>query len=672
MSIKVAKQRLNELVTDLEEHSYRYYVLDDPEIPDAQYDAMLHELIEIETEFPKLITANSPSQRVGGQPLDKFTQIKHELPMLSLNNAFDAETMHAFGERVLERLESEDEIEYVAEPKLDGLAISIIYEQGEYHQAATRGDGTTGEDVTLNVRTIDALPLRLRGKNIPKRLEVRGEIYMPLAGFDAYNKVAEEKGEKTFANPRNAAAGSLRQLDPSIAASRPLAIFAYSVGVSDGWKKPATHYEVLKQLKLWGLPVSNLTKRVKGINGCLEYYDHMAEQRARLAYDIDGVVLKVNDLAEQDLLGFVSRAPRWAIAQKFPAQEVVTRLIEVEFQVGRTGALTPVARLEPVSVGGVTVSNATLHNMDELQRKDIRVGDQVVIRRAGDVIPQVTGVIASKRSGKEKPIKPPAVCPACGSDTFQPEGEVEIRCGANAYDCDGQRAEAIKHFAARRALDVSGLGNKLVEQLVSEGMISSCVDLFHLTTEQLVTLERMGEKSASNLVNALEQAKQTTLPRFIYALGIHEVGEATALGVAQHFGNLQLLMQASTEQLEEVDDVGPVVAKNIHEYFSLDSNQELINQLRSAGLKWPDLEVIESENASLAGNTYVITGKFSELTRNEIKASLQSLGAKVVGSVSSKTTALIAGEKAGSKLSKATDLGVPVFDEQQLNELLES
>lgn len=672
MSIKAARKRLAELTRDLEDHNYRYHVLDEPSIPDAQYDQMLRELIEIEQRYPKLVDPSSPSQRVGGKPLDKFSQITHELPMLSLENAFDSQTLEAFDKRNLERLELDGEINYVAEPKLDGLAISILYVQGEFTQAATRGDGTTGEDVTSNVRTIQSLPLRLRGKSLPERLEVRGEIYMPLAGFEAYNEAAEKAGEKVFANPRNAAAGSLRQLDPGIAASRPLSIYAYSVGVSEGWKMPATHFEVLKQLKQWGLPVSTLTKRVTGVTGCSTYYQDIAGKRTSLPYDIDGVVFKVDKLELQQELGFVSRAPRWAIAQKFPAEEALTRLEDVEFQVGRTGALTPVARLKPVSVGGVTVSNATLHNMDELKRKDIRIGDQVIIRRAGDVIPQVVGVVEDQRNGNEKKIKPPNRCPACGSKIIKIDDEVEIRCSSTAYKCDGQRVEAIKHFAARRALDITGLGDKLVEQLVTEKLVASCVDLFHLSAEQLVGLERMGEKSAANLVQALEHAKETSLPRFIYALGVHEVGEATALALAQHFGELQKIQQASTEELEAVPDVGPVVANNITQYFSHVENRKLVKALQSAGVTWPDIDVADATDAILAGQTYVITGKFDSMSRNEIKAQLQQLGAKVAGSVSSKTTALIAGEKAGGKLGKATDLGIPILDQQQLDELLHS
>lgn len=672
MKITAARKLHAELSQSIQEHNYHYHVLDSALVPDAEYDRLMRELIGLEKNFPDLISPNSPSQRVGAAPLPKFNQIKHELPMLSLENAFDEVTMQAFGKRIVDRLELDREPEFVAEPKLDGLAISIFYEQGEFSKAATRGDGTTGEDVTSNVRTIEALPLRLRGKKVPSRLEVRGEIYMPRAGFEAYNKKAEKSGDKVFANPRNAAAGSLRQLDPAVAASRPLSIFAYTVGVTVGWTMPTGHYEVLQQLKEWGLPVSPLTQQVVGITECLAYYDQIGKQRSTLPYDIDGVVFKIDRLADQQRLGFVSRAPRWAIAQKFPAEEVVTQLLDVEFQVGRTGALTPVARLEPVNVAGVIVSNATLHNLDELGRKDIRIGDQVVIRRAGDVIPQVAGVVSSARNGREKKISAPQSCPACGSAITQDEGGVEVRCSASAYVCDGQRVEAIKHFASRRAMDVAGLGDKLIEQLVSEGLIQTSADLFMLEKSHLITLERMGEKSADNLIEALNKAKQTTLAKFVFAIGMREVGEATAASLAQHFGTLEELIAANEEQLLAVPDVGPIVAKNVIAYFLDQNNLSVVESLLSAGIKWPPVVRVAAASQVLAGKTYVITGKFMQLSRAEIKSGLQELGAKVAGSVSSKTTALIAGEKAGSKLVKAQDLNIPVLNQSELELLIKT
>ncbi len=671
MKEKTAQQQHAKLCKQLDEHNYRYHVLDAPEIPDAEYDKLLLDLRAIENDFPQFISPTSPSQRVGGLALEKFAQIKHEQPMLSLDNGFDEDSIKAFDRRIFEKLDlTGEDITYVAEPKLDGLAISIIFEAGQYVQAATRGDGKTGEDVTENVRTIQAMPLKLRGKKLPARLEVRGEIYMPRAGFESYNKRALKAGEKTFANPRNAAAGSLRQLDPAVAAQRPLSLFAYAVGVSDGWVTPASHFEMLKQLKQWGLPVSDLIERVTGVSGCLKYYKKIEKRRAKLPYDIDGIVYKVNDLEQQQHLGFISRAPRWAIAHKFPAEEVVTRLLEVEFQVGRTGALTPVARLEPVSVAGVVVSNATLHNLDEVARKDLRIGDQVVLRRAGDVIPQVTGAVASARNGKEQKIKMPGKCPVCGSPAIRDADDADIRCSAASYDCAGQTIEVIKHFSARRAMDIRGLGDKLVEQLVRENLIANAADLFALKKENLLELERMGEKSADNLLKAIEKSKDTTLERFLYALGMREVGEATAAELALAFGSLEELRVADIESLEQVPDVGPIVAERVVAYFNEPENQQIIKQLLDAGVRWPDVEVADVADQTLLGQTYVITGKFEGLGRAEIKSALQLLGAKVTGSVSSKTSGLIAGEKAGSKLKKANDLGVPVLSRKDLDQLL--
>ena len=673
MNETTAQRQHAKLCRQIDEHNHRYHVLDAPEIPDAEYDKLLQELRAIEKQFPQFISPVSPSQRVGGAPLDKFAQITHEQPMLSLDNGFDEESIVAFDKRICEKLEALDqEVEYVAEPKLDGLAISIIYQAGQYVQAATRGDGKIGEDVTENVRTIKAMPLKLRGKKLPERLEVRGEIYMPRKGFESYNKKAIEDGEKTFTNPRNAAAGSLRQLDPAIAAQRPLSLFAYAVGVSDGWATPASHFDMLQQLKQWGLPVSDLVERVNGVSACFRYFKKIEKKRAKLPYDIDGIVYKVNDLAQQQQLGFVSRAPRWAIAHKFPAEEVVTKLIEVEFQVGRTGALTPVARLEPVNVAGVVVSNATLHNLDEVARKDLRIGDQVVIRRAGDVIPQVTAAVVSARNGSERKIKAPKKCPVCCATVIREDDDADIRCSSATYSCAGQTVEAIKHFSARRAMDIRGLGDKLVEQLVSEGLIANAAELFTLHKEHLLGLERMGEKSASNLLNAIEKSKRTTLPRFLYALGMREVGETTASELAIAFGGLDELQNASAETLEQVPDVGPIVAQRVLEYFANAENQTIVERLLEAGVQWQALEVADEADQPLQGQTYVITGKFDGLGRSDIKAKLQQLGAKVTGSVSKKTSALIAGEKAGSKLKKAKDLGVLVLSPKDLNKLLSS
>jgi len=673
MNEKAAQQQHRKLCQQIEEHNHRYHVLDAPEIPDVEYDKLMQELRAIEAQFPKLISPLSPTQRVGGAALEKFAQITHEQPMLSLDNAFDEESVSAFDKRNYEKLDlSNGVIEYVAEPKLDGLAISIMFEAGQFVQAATRGDGKIGEDVTENVRTIQAMPLKLRGKKLPARLEVRGEIYMPRAGFERYNKKAIKAGEKTFANPRNAAAGSLRQLDPKIAAQRPLSLFAYAVGVSDGWTAPNSHFAMLKQLKQWGLPVSDLVERVNGVPGCIKYFKKLDKKRAKLPYDIDGIVYKVNDLEQQQRLGFVSRAPRWAIAHKFPAEEVVTRLLEVEFQVGRTGALTPVARLEPVNVAGVVVSNATLHNLDEVARKDLRIGDQVVLRRAGDVIPQVTGAVVSARDGKEKKIRAPKQCPVCTAPAVRDQEDADIRCSASTYDCSGQTVEAIKHFSARRAMDIRGLGDKLVEQLVTEKLISNAADLFALEKQDLLALERMGEKSADNLLEAIEKSKQTSLARFLYALGMREVGEATAAELALAFGSLDKLRVANIEALEQVPDVGPIVAERIAGYFADPDNQKIVEGLLAAGVQWPDVAVADASQQPLLGQTYVITGKFSDLGRADIKSKLQSLGAKVTGSVSSKTSGLIAGEKAGSKLQKAGDLGVPVLSGKDLKKLLEA
>lgn len=659
-----ATQRVAELRKQLAHHNYQYYVLDNPEIPDIEYDRLFRELQQLEAEHPELITPDSPTQRVGGAPLKGFDEVKHEIPMLSLGNVFSEEELTDFDRRVRDGL-GIDEVVYAAEPKLDGLAISIRYEDGVLVRAATRGDGATGEDVTQNVRTIDAVPLKLYGDDYPKVLEVRGEVYMPRDGFAQLNERQREKGDKTFANPRNAAAGSLRQLDSRITAERPLTMYCYGIGVVEGATLPNTHSAILHKLKDWGLRVSPEIKVVKGMQGCLAYYNAIGERRDSLPYDIDGVVYKVDSLAQQQELGFVSRAPRWATAHKFPAQEEMTILNDVDWQVGRTGALTPVARLEPVHVAGVIVSNATLHNPDEIKRKDVHIGDTVIIRRAGDVIPEVVGVVLAKRPANARVVMTPTHCPVCGSDVLQDEGEAVPRCTGGLY-CSAQRKNAIKHFASRRALDIEGLGDKLVEQLVDLEMIKDVADLFVLKAEQLAGMERMGDKSAANLVDALEKSKATTLERFLYALGIREVGESTARTLANHFGTLEKVEQAEEEQLLEVEDVGPIVAHHIHTFFRQPHNIEVVEKLQRAGVHWPDVEVIEKGEQPLAGQTFVLTGTLSSMGRDEAKAKLMALGAKVAGSVSKKTSVVVAGEAAGSKLTKAEELGVEVWDEARL------
>ncbi len=655
----------------IEYHNYRYYVLDDPEIPDAEYDRLMRELQALEQAHPEIITPTSPTQRVGAKPREGFREVRHEVPMLSLNNCFSEDELRAFDRRVREGLKVDEAIEYVAEPKLDGLAVSLIYEQGELVLAATRGDGYTGEDVTANVRTIESVPLRLFGDHLPARLDVRGEVYMPVAGFRALNEAARKKGEKEFVNPRNAAAGSLRQLDPAITATRPLAMYCYAIGQVEGVALAETHHGQLMQLRDWGLRVSSEIERVKGVEGCLQYYQRMGERRASLPFEIDGVVYKVNRIDWQETLGYVSRAPRWAIAHKFPAQEEMTRVLDVEFQVGRTGALTPVARLEPVFVGGVTVSNATLHNMDEVERKDIRIGDYVIVRRAGDVIPEVVSVVLSKRAADVRKVELPTHCPVCGSAVIRLEGEAVARCSGGLY-CPAQRRESIKHFASRKAMDIEGLGDKLVEQLIDNGLVEHVDDLYRLTVEQLVTLERMGEKSAKNLLDALEKSKHTTLARFIYALGIREVGEATARALAAHFRSLDKLREASEEDLQQVPDVGPVVAGHIHTFFRQPHNLEVIDHLIETGVHWDEPEAPQAEALPLQDKTFVLTGALQNMTRDEAAEALAALGARVTSSVSKKTSAVIVGDKPGSKLTKAEKLGVTVLDEAAFRELLEN
>ncbi len=644
--------------------NHLYYVTDNPEVTDSEYDRLFKQLQQLEAHYPELLTADSPTQRVGGKALDKFSQITHALPMLSLDNVFDADDLHAFDQRVRDRLNTTNIQTYAAEPKLDGLAISIRYEQGILVQAATRGDGTVGEDVTENVRTIQSVPLKLTGDNVPDVVEIRGEIVMPKAGFEALNKQQIADNKKPFVNPRNAAAGSLRQLDSKITARRPLAMYCYGVGEIQGIDLPKTHHETMQQLAQWGCQISTELQQVTGVDGCLSYIKQLGEQRNALSYDIDGVVLKIDDISLQQRLGFVSRAPRWAIAYKFPAQQEMTIVDDIEIQVGRTGALTPVARLQPVFVGGVTVSNATLHNQDEIDRKDVRVGDTVIVRRAGDVIPEVVQVVLSKRPDNTVKFTIPTQCPICQSEVERVEGEAIARCSGGLY-CPAQRKEAIKHFASRKAMDIDGLGDKLVEVLVDEGLINDPADLFQLTTDQLSALERMGEKSAANLVASLEAAKQTKFARFLFALGIREVGEATARSLASHFLTLDALEVADEQALIEIEDVGPIVAHHVVTFFHQSHNREVIERLLKVGIVWPE-ELKRTSDSELSGKTIVLTGTLEQLSRSEAKEKLLALGAKVAGSVSKNTDYVVAGRDAGSKLNKAETLGVTVVDETTL------
>ncbi|MBK8185917.1 MAG: NAD-dependent DNA ligase LigA [Cellvibrio sp.] len=649
-------------------HNYRYYALDDPEVPDAEYDRLMRRLREIEVENPDLITPDSPTQRVGSKPLSEFTTIVHELPMLSLDNAFSDEDLFAFNQRIQDRLKSTADVEYVCEVKLDGLAISLLYQDGVLVRGATRGDGTNGEDITQNVRTINSIPLRLMGSGFPAVLEVRGEIYMPKAGFNALNEKARAAGEKLFVNPRNAAAGSLRQLDSRITANRPLEMCAYSVGYVEAGNLPAAHHDILQSLKHWGFLTNRETQLVSNIEEAMKFYRGIGDRRDKLAYDIDGVVIKVNSIELQQELGFVSRAPRWAVAYKFPAQEETTELLDVEFQVGRTGAVTPVARLQPVFVGGVTVSNATLHNRDEIQRLGIKIGDTVIVRRAGDVIPQIVQIVESKRPANARDIIFPERCPVCASSVETIEGEAVARCSGGLI-CAAQRKEAIKHFASRKAMNVEGLGDKLVEQLVDQNLVKSLADIYTLDLQTLANLDRMGEKSAENILEALNKSKHTTLSKFIYALGIREVGESTARNLANHFGSFEALASASEEMLLAVKDVGPVCVHFLTDFFSRDENKQAVEALKANGIEWSNIELKSIADLPLASSTYVLTGSLTRFSREEASATLIALGAKVSGSVSSKTTALFAGSEAGSKLQKAESLGVPVLDEQALIDL---
>jgi DNA ligase (NAD+) len=665
---KQAAARAAELKQTLERYNYRYHALDDPEVPDAEYDRLMVELRALETAHPQLLTPDSPTQRVGAAPVAAFGSVRHRLAMLSLDNAFSEEEVRDFDRRVRERFGRSEPVSYSAEPKLDGLAVSARYEDGAFVQGATRGDGETGEDITQNLRTIKALPLRMRADRPPRVLEVRGEVFMPLAGFKRFNEEAIARGERSFVNPRNAAAGSLRQLDPKMTAARPLDLFIYGIGIVEGAAMPSHHSATLQSLRKWGFKICPQSRVVQGADGCLDYYREMGELRARLPYQIDGVVYKVDDLELQRQLGFVSRAPRWAVAHKFPAEEALTTVRDIEFQVGRTGALTPVARLEPVFVGGVTVSNATLHNMDELTRKDVRVGDTVVVRRAGDVIPEVARVLPERRIAGAVPVALPQVCPVCGSPVVREAEQAVARCTGGRI-CAAQRKEEIKHFASRRAFDIQGLGDKLVEQLVDRDWLRTPADIFSLQREQLATLERMGEKSAQKLQSAIAAAKHTSLPRFLYALGIRDVGEATALALARHFGDIGALRRAGADAIERVPDVGPVVAKNVAAYFHDPDNAAVVDRLLAEGITWPP-PAPAAGSAALTGKTFVLTGTLQTLTREAAEQAIVELGGKVSGSVSKKTHYVVAGAEAGSKLKKAHDLGVTVLDEAAFLDLL--
>jgi DNA ligase (NAD+) len=663
---KKASTRVRKLRDAINEHNYRYYVLDAPVISDAEFDRLFRELQELEQAHPELVTPDSPTQRIGAKPAEGFAEVRHDIPMLSLDNAFNEDEMRAFDRRVRERLK-QDRIDYTAETKLDGLAISILYENGRLVQAATRGDGTTGEDVTHNVRTIKSIPLKLHGKGYPGMLEVRGEVFMNMDGFLAMNEKQQREGGKIFANPRNAAAGSLRQLDPAVTKDRPLRFFAYGVGRIDSRAPIKAQWDILKHLRQWGIPVSQDSRTVTGIEACLKYYADLSARRADLPYQIDGIVYKVNRMDWQEQLGTVSRAPRWAIAYKFPPEEEVTRVLDIEVQVGRTGALTPVARLEAVSVGGVTVTSATLHNEDEVHRKDVRVGDTVIVRRAGDVIPEVVRVLTEKRPGRTRRFTMPKTCPVCGSAAIREEEEAVVRCTGGIY-CPAQCIRSILHFASRRAMDIEGLGEKLVEQLYQNEYVRNLADLYDLTREQLAGLERMGEKSADNLLAALEKSKATGLDRFLYGLGIREVGEATALALAVHFGSLDRIRQATLEELEAVPDVGPIVAGHVHDFFKERHNNQIIDRLVKAGVHWDEFTV--SGKRPLEGKTFVLTGALAAMARDEAKQHLIALGAKVSGSVSKNTDYVVAGESPGSKLVRAQELGVEVMDEAAFMKLL--
>ena len=663
--------RIQWLREELNRHAHAYYVLDQPTIPDAEYDTLFIELQQLETKHPDLITADSPTQRVGGAPLPEFAQVQHDVPMLSINNGFSEDDIRAFDRRVSEGLEQSGEVEYACELKFDGLAINLRYVDGVLVQAATRGDGSAGEDVTANIRTIHSIPLRLRTEHPPKILDVRGEVLMFKADFARLNQRQRDAGLKEFANPRNAAAGSLRQLDSRITAQRSLRFFAYGIGHLDGAGLPDTHSALLDWYSELGIAVCDERAVVRGADGLLKFFTDIGTRRASLAYDIDGVVYKVNRVQQQQALGFVSRAPRFAVAHKFPAEEATTTVLDINVQVGRTGAITPVARLAPVSVGGVTVTNATLHNEDEVRRKDIRIGDSVIVRRAGDVIPEVVAFVPERRPADAQEFLMPTTCPVCGSVIIRPEDEAVARCSGGWLKCAAQRKGGLLHFVSRRAMDIEGLGEQLVEQLVDRGLVTTPADFYKLGLITLSELERMAEKSAQNVIDALTVSKSTTLPRFIYALGIRHVGESTAKTLARHFGTLDALMAASEEEMLAVEDVGPVVAQSILGFLHDPLNRELIEQLRAAGVHW-DESAVERQSQHLNGKTFVLTGTLPNLKRDEAQAMIEAAGGKVSGSVSKKTSYVVAGEEAGSKLAKAEELGVPVLDEEALLQLLEN
>lgn len=667
-----SRKKVESLREEIRFHNNLYHVLDAPEIPDIEYDRLMRELQAFETEHPELITLDSPTQRVGAEPIEAFGTVEHRVPMLSLNNVFSEQEFVDFHRRVADRLElaSDADIAYMAEPKFDGAAVSLLFENGKLVRGATRGDGARGEDITHNVRTIEAVPLRLLGKGYPSMLEVRGEVFMPRAGFAKLNERAREKGEKTFVNPRNAAAGSLRQLDPRLTAARPLDFYAYSIGFVDGGLLADRHSEILDQLQEWGLKVCPERRLVSGVDGCMEYYADIGGRRDSLDYDIDGIVYKVDRLDYQRELGFISRAPRWAIACKFPAQEEMTLVENIEFQVGRTGAVTPVARLKPVFVGGVTVSNATLHNMDELRRKDVRVGDTVIVRRAGDVIPEVVQIIPGKRPKGAHPVKMPSKCPVCGSHVVRIEGEAVARC-TGGLSCAAQRSESLKHFVSRKALDIDGLGSKLIEQLVATGRIKTPDNIYKLSATDVAGMERMADKSAENLIAAIRKSKRTTLSRFLYGLGIREVGEATATSLAAYYGKLTSIMEATVEDLQKVPDVGPIVASRIQAFFAEKQIQRVVQELIDEGVVWEEAEPQRTDKSGpLAGKIFVLTGTMQSMTRDELKAKIQALGGKVTASVSRKTDFVVYGDKAGSKLTIAQNLGIAIIDEDGVNKLL--
>jgi DNA ligase (NAD+) len=656
-------QKVRKLRAEIEFHNARYYQLDAPLISDAEYDRLMAELVAVEREHPELITPDSPTQRVGAPPVKEFAAVWHEVPMLSLENAFSEDDIIAFDRRIHERLQTSAVIDYVAEPKLDGLAVSLLYEDGVLIRGATRGDGYVGEDVTHNVRVVRSIPFRLQGNGFPPRFEVRGEVFMPKNGFLELNERQRKVGEKLFANPRNAAAGSLRQLDPRVTATRPLSFCAYGFGVFPAERLPETHFELMQSFREWGLPISPELIMVTGVEGCLAYYRSLALRRSSLPYDIDGVVYKVASLRLQERLGFVSRAPRWAIAHKFPPEEAMTRIVGIDVQVGRTGALTPVARLEPVSVGGVTITSATLHNAGEVKRKDVRVGDTVIVRRAGDVIPEVVRVVPELRVPGAMPFRMPEHCPECGAAVESAPGGVMVRCSGGLF-CPAQQKESIKHFASRRAMDIEGLGERLVDQLVEKKLVATVADLYRLCIEEVAGLERMGKKSAANLLAAIERSKRTTLARFLFALGIRDVGEVTARALAEHFGSLDALMSAGEEDLMQISDVGPVVARHIHLFFQQPHNREVIRKLLERGVTW-EMRSPAAADQPLKGLVFVITGTLAGMTRSEAQEQIERLGARCSSSVSKKTSYVVAGSDPGTKLEKARQLGIPVLNEAE-------